>query len=72
MSEERDTCELCRHNRKSECRYCELTGEPNPEAFSRQDLVDALMFKARVEPLLERMKTELRQIIGSMPETPDT
>lgn len=39
---DRDTCELCDHERNSECRCCELSGEPNPEAFTREELVQAL------------------------------
>ena len=45
----RETCEICDHDRLSQCRACDLSGEPNPEAFSRQELVDALIEKYRKE-----------------------
>ena len=40
----RDTRELCEHKHTSECRSCELSGEPNPEAFTRAELVSALIY----------------------------
>lgn len=40
----RETCEVCDHNKLSECRSCDLSGEPNPEAFTRGELVDALIW----------------------------
>ena len=39
----RNTCELCDHDTLSNCRACDLSGEPNPEAFTRDEIVAALI-----------------------------
>jgi NUDIX domain len=39
----RETCELCEFDCLSRCRSCDLSGEPNPEAFSRTELVSSLV-----------------------------
>jgi len=40
--QKRNTCEVCDHDQISECRQCTLSCEPNPEAFTRKELVTAL------------------------------
>ena len=35
-------CEVCEHFDISKCLCCDLSGDPNPEAFTRQELVDGL------------------------------
>ena len=54
----RETCEICDHDRLSQCRACDLSGDPNPEAFSRQELVDALIEKYRKEEQKSRPNTK--------------
>jgi len=39
----RNTCELCDHTQLTDCRACDLSGEPNPESFTRAELVAALI-----------------------------
>ena len=41
------TCELCDFDDVSQCRSCDLSGEPNPEAFSRTELVMSLVASHR-------------------------
>lgn len=45
----RSTCEICDHNELADCRSCGLSGDPNPEAFSREQVVRALVLEARIK-----------------------
>jgi hypothetical protein len=49
----RNTCEICDEDDVSKCRSCTLSGEPNPEAFSREELVRALVLEARIKAALD-------------------
>ena len=45
----RNTCEVCDENDLSKCRSCTLSGDPNPEAFSREELLRALILEVRIK-----------------------
>ena len=54
---ESSVCEVCDEDCLSNCRACTLSGEPNPEAFSRDELVTALVLEVRIKDALnERME----------------
>lgn len=51
----RETCELCEFEKLSECRSCDLSGDPNPESFTREELIKTLVLEARIkEAISER------------------
>lgn len=53
MSTNRETCEVCDHDKLKDCRSCDLSSDPNPEAFTRKELIAALVFKARVDEIVK-------------------
>ena len=49
----RETCEICEHEKLSDCRCCDLSSDPNPEAFTRKELVNALVLEARIREAIK-------------------
>ena len=47
-----NTCEVCDEHDLAKCRSCALSGEPNPEAFNREELILALVLEARIKEVL--------------------
>ena len=60
----RETCELCEHELLKECKCCELSGEPNPEAFSRSKLVSVLVQFVRLREALTDLANGCCAMIG--------
>jgi hypothetical protein len=62
----RNTCEVCEEDDISKCRSCDLSGEPNPEAFSREELVRALITEYRFKE--NNKSTDAAQLSLPWPE----
>ena len=67
IASKRETCEVCNTCRLSECRVCDLSGEPNPEAFTRKELVAALVDSIRrgSKSTLHKMVDENGKVVHS-------